>query len=232
MWAELTSKYPDEAAGQRLQVTYSVAPAEAFDSATRARPLAMPELPPQQEPESELDQRGRSQSRRPDISVAVEGDCRFAQPACGGLTLTAFGAPRRAWNAHDLLGEDRHCRSHDHAPSWPACEPARCPIAQVRGRRSPARRQGVVARRFHAGLAVVGLRCRVLKKRTTIATASSIPQRTAGTTMAVSASVRGALSVHRAITIDSFFDRHRGQQLAAPLPHHPACGSAPGGSRS
>ena len=27
-------------------------------------------------------------------------------------------------------------------------------------------------------------------------------------------------------------DRHRGQPLsAAPLPHHPACGSAPGGSR-
>ncbi len=28
------------------------------------------------------------------------------------------------------------------------------------------------------------------------------------------------------------FDRHRGRRLAAPLPHHPACGSAPGGSRS
>ena len=28
------------------------------------------------------------------------------------------------------------------------------------------------------------------------------------------------------------FDRHRGRQLAAPLPHHLACGSAPGGSRS
>ncbi|MBP7980734.1 MAG: hypothetical protein KAZ06_03450 [Tolumonas sp.] len=27
-------------------------------------------------------------------------------------------------------------------------------------------------------------------------------------------------------------DRHRGRQLAAPLPHHLACGSAPGGSRS
>ena len=29
-----------------------------------------------------------------------------------------------------------------------------------------------------------------------------------------------------------FVDRHRGRQLAAPLPHHLACGSAPGGSRS
>ena len=27
-------------------------------------------------------------------------------------------------------------------------------------------------------------------------------------------------------------NRHRGQQLAAPLPHHRACGSAPGGSWS
>ena len=27
-------------------------------------------------------------------------------------------------------------------------------------------------------------------------------------------------------------DRHRGQLVAAPLPHHPACGSAPGGSKS
>jgi hypothetical protein len=27
-------------------------------------------------------------------------------------------------------------------------------------------------------------------------------------------------------------DRHRGQLKATPLPHHPACGSAPGGSRS
>jgi hypothetical protein len=26
--------------------------------------------------------------------------------------------------------------------------------------------------------------------------------------------------------------RHRGQLKATPLPHHPACGSAPGGSRS
>jgi len=27
-------------------------------------------------------------------------------------------------------------------------------------------------------------------------------------------------------------DQHRGRQLAAPLPHHLACGSAPGSSRS
>ena len=28
-----------------------------------------------------------------------------------------------------------------------------------------------------------------------------------------------------------YADRHRGRKVSGPLPHHPACGSAPGGSR-
>jgi chromate transporter len=50
---------------------------------------------------------------------------------------------------------------------------------------------------------------------------------------AVQGALRGMGAVAAGLIAATGINRHRGQpSLTAPLPHHPACGSAPGGSRS